>query len=78
MIVLRMYPTTAITYRTALRNTVLPTSLTLSDHETTHGQPVPVPKGTKLFMSFYTLHRNEKVYGPDVESCMCPLPSLSR
>ncbi|KAF2115633.1 cytochrome P450 [Lophiotrema nucula] len=65
---LRLYPVFPLNGRIALRDTSLPTSPSPTDRQTTRSQSVPVPKGSTIVMSFYTLHRNQNVFGSDVES----------
>ncbi|KAI1169507.1 cytochrome P450 [Nemania sp. FL0916] len=60
---LRIYPIFALLGRIALNDTRLPTGGG-SDHR----QPMFIPKGTMIVMSYYALHRDEKVFGDDVEA----------
>ena len=60
---LRLYPVFGNLARTALSDTKLPTGGGVN-----RDQPVNVKVGTKYFAHFYALHRDEKVFGSDVES----------
>ncbi|KAF2703349.1 cytochrome P450 [Pleomassaria siparia CBS 279.74] len=64
----RLHPVFPLNARVALRNTKLPTSPDPSNPQATRHQPVPVPKGTTVIMSFYAMNRSEKVFGSNIES----------
>ncbi|KAF7526671.1 hypothetical protein G7054_g10698 [Neopestalotiopsis clavispora] len=59
---LRLYPIFALMGRIALRDTTLP-----SGGGSNHDQPMFIPKGSQVVMSYYALHRDSNVFGPDVE-----------
>ncbi|KAI1270295.1 cytochrome P450 [Xylariaceae sp. FL1019] len=60
---LRIYPIFALLGRIALNDTQLPTGGGLDRR-----QPISVPKGSMLVMSYYALHRDPTVFGEDVET----------
>jgi len=57
--VLRLSPAVPFNVRTAVRDTKLP-----KGGGTDQQQPVFVPKGTSLFYSTYTIHRDPDIFGP--------------
>jgi cytochrome P450 len=59
---LRLYPIFAIMGRAAIQDTKLPVGGGPNQDE-----PVFIPKGTVVTMSWYALHRDTVVYGDDVE-----------
>ncbi|KAF2244974.1 cytochrome P450, partial [Trematosphaeria pertusa] len=60
---LRLYPIFLLMGRTSPRDTKLPVG-----GGPEQSQPIYVAKGTPLFTSLYTLHREESSFGPDVET----------
>lgn len=58
---LRLFPLTTIEFRTALKDTILPTG-----GGYTGRSPIFAPKGTTLATSIWSLHRQESVFGEDV------------
>ncbi|KAH8674492.1 cytochrome P450 [Tricladium varicosporioides] len=58
--VLRIHPVLTNLSRTALRDTILPVGGSPDGHS-----PIFVPRGTKLFTSFYALHRLPSIWGLD-------------
>ena len=61
-IALRLYPIFPILARAALNDSILPVG-----GGSRGDQPVSTPAGTKILVDFYTLHRDETVYGENVE-----------
>ncbi|KAF7934054.1 uncharacterized protein EAE97_008414 [Botrytis byssoidea] len=60
---LRIYPVFPIMNHIALRDTILPRG-----GGTNGKSPIFAPKGTTIYTNQYALHRDEKVFGNDVES----------
>jgi cytochrome P450 len=60
---LRLYPIFAIMGRAAIQDTKLPVG-----GGTAQDEPIFIPKGTIVNMSWYALHRDPGVYGDDVET----------
>ncbi|KAF7536556.1 hypothetical protein G7054_g4413 [Neopestalotiopsis clavispora] len=60
---LRLYPIFALLGRVALRDVTLPTG-----GGPEHDRPVFVPKGSMVVMSYYALHRDQEVFGEDIET----------
>jgi cytochrome P450 len=59
---LRLYPLFPLLGRECLKDTELPVG-----GGSGQGAPIFVAKGTPLFTSFWSLHRDESVFGPDVD-----------
>ncbi|KAI9705363.1 MAG: hypothetical protein M1820_005193 [Bogoriella megaspora] len=59
---LRLYPVFCRLARVASKDTTLPTGGGISGDK-----PILCPAGTQVFCNFYALHRDEKVFGPNVE-----------
>ena len=59
---LRIYLIFPVLSRDALVDTILPTG-----GGSAGDKPVFAPAGTRIMVDFYTLHRNEAIYGPDPE-----------
>ena len=59
---LRLYPIFPTLARVALKDSILP-----GGGGSRGDQPVFVTAGTKILANFYALHRDEKVYGENVE-----------
>jgi cytochrome P450 len=62
LVALRIYPVFPNLGRTALRDTILPVGGGLEGRS-----PIFVPKGTRFDTSFYTLHHDPDIWGPDAE-----------
>ncbi|TGO70696.1 hypothetical protein BELL_0682g00030 [Botrytis elliptica] len=60
---LRIYPVFPIMNHIALRDTILPRGAGINGES-----PIFAPKGTTIYTNQYALHRDEKVFGNDVES----------
>lgn len=63
LLALRLYPIFPILGRIALRDTKLPVG-----GGRNHDLPMFIQKGSMVVMGYYTLHRNPRVFGDDVES----------
>jgi cytochrome P450 len=59
---LRLYPVFPIMRRIASNDTILPLGGGKNDDT-----PIFIARGTRLLSNFYRLHRNEVVFGPDVQ-----------
>lgn len=60
---LRIYPLFPVMGRIALNDTILPLGGGKNGDT-----PIYIARGTSLDANFYALHRNESVFGPDVEN----------
>ncbi|KAF2675780.1 cytochrome P450 [Lentithecium fluviatile CBS 122367] len=60
---LRLYPVFSHMSRTCLNDTTLPIGGGADQK-----QPILITQGANVFTSFYTLHRDKSVFGPDAES----------
>ncbi|KAH7138730.1 cytochrome P450 [Dendryphion nanum] len=60
---LRIYPVFPLMSRTALQDTILPVGAGPNQN-----LPTFVPKGAFVVLSYYALHRNQDVFGADVEN----------
>ncbi|KAF2730395.1 cytochrome P450 [Polyplosphaeria fusca] len=65
---LRLYPVFPLNGRIALRDTTLPASPDPTNPQLTKLQPAPVPAGSTVVMSWYSLHRSESIFGDDAAS----------
>ncbi|CAG8977313.1 hypothetical protein HYALB_00012718 [Hymenoscyphus albidus] len=59
---LRLYPVFPVLARVALKDTKLPVGGGKNQTE-----PVFVPRGTNVIMSYYAIHHDANIYGDDVE-----------
>lgn len=63
LVALRLYPVFPILARDALQDTILP-----SGGGPQKDKPIFVPAGSRIIADFWTLHREEEVFGPNVDS----------
>lgn len=59
---MRLFPLTTIEFRTAARNVILPSGGGIDGLS-----PIYAPKGTTLVTSIFSLHRQEVVFGENVD-----------
>ncbi|TFK51329.1 cytochrome P450 [Heliocybe sulcata] len=77
---LRLHPPVTMLNRRATQDTVLPLSMPVRGQDGTLVTEIPVPKGTRLFVSILSLNRNKALWGADAyewkpERWLAPLPA---